>query len=65
MIWRISKITKSGSNVYDPTPYLTEDEALAAIKKDLDAGYITCADMEDHNRNRIGWLQIKQRLGLP
>jgi hypothetical protein len=39
MIWRISKITKSGSNVYDPTPYLTEDEALAAIKKDLDAGW--------------------------
>ena len=65
MIWRNSTALKSGTVAFDATPYLTEAEALAAVKKDFDAGFITAADLEDHDHNRIGWLEIKRRWGLP
>jgi hypothetical protein len=44
MIWRISKALKSGPIAYDASPYLTEEDALAAIKKAFDAGNVLAAD---------------------
>jgi hypothetical protein len=64
MVWRINKTYKSGSDSYDATPYADEDAALAVIKREWDRGLIERANIEDHDGKKVGWSEIKRRLGL-